>query len=387
MKSTFTAGHVLDIPIRVNASWFVSLALSTGLLGARVYPDVLPGRPAIAYWSLALTTSLIFFASILLHELGHALVARYFGVPVRSITLFLLGGVAQITQEMKQPSAELLIAAAGPAVSILLSGFFLGLMLLTDFRHHPGPFAMMWTWLWLLNLSVGVFNLIPGFPMDGGRIFRSLIWSATGSYKWATRIAGGTGQVVALLLMALGAATIARVPGLSLGGGAFNGAWLILIGWYLNNAARQSLSVLRVLERLRAYRAEDAMLRDVPVVDSSASVMTFLPQILSSRDCEVAFVADYAADGLPKGGRLVGMVTRSSAVTVPERDRERVTARQLMVPAETLDPASPEDDGASLLQRLEGEGLVAVPVVSGGEVLGLVGRASLLHLLERRGRR
>lgn len=387
MKATFTAGHVFGIPIRINASWFVALFLSTGLLGLKVYPDILPNASIAADWSLALATSLIFFLSILLHELAHALVARVYDVPVRNITLFLLGGVAQISQEMKQPSAELLIAAAGPAASILLAGLFLGLMLLTDFRHHPGPFGVMWTWLWLLNLSVGVFNLIPGFPMDGGRVFRALIWAATGSYRWATRIAGWSGRAVALTLMCLGAASIARISVLPIYTGPFNGAWMILIGWYLDNAARHSLTVLRVLDRLRRYRADELMLQDVPIVDAAAPVVSFLPQILANRDCEVVFVADYADDGLPDGGRLIGMVTRGSAVMVPERDRGRVTARQLMLPAETLLPAAPEEDGASLLQRLEGEELVAVPVVAGGQVLGLVGRSSLMHLLERRGSR
>jgi len=391
MRGTFTGGHILGIPIRISASWFLALAIATGLFGLRVYPDFLPESSAALHWALALATALGFFLSILLHELGHAVMARAFGIPVRSITLFLLGGVAQITQEVKRPAAELLIAAIGPLVSLALGVLFLALTYLLGGQHHRTPATVAFSGLGLMNLSVGIFNFIPGFPMDGGRVFRALIWAVSGSYRWATRIAAWTGRGVAACLILLGIAAALNVHGLPLRTDGFSGVWLVLIGFFLDNAARSSLETQRLLEYLSAYRAGDLMQRDVPIVAASDCLYDFLPQLLAARDYDAAFVAEYSGDpdaeDDPDGGRMIGMITRGAAVLVPERDRRRTTAQQLMLPAESMQPAAPDDDAGSLLQRLEGEGLVAVPVVAGGEVVGLVGRTNLLRLIERRGRR
>jgi len=391
MRGTFTGGYVLGIPIRISPSWFLALAFSVGLLGFTVYPEILPESSNAVHWSLALTTSLLFFLSIVLHELGHAVVARAYGIPVRSITLFLLGGVAQITREVTRPVAELLIAAAGPAVSILLAGLFLAFMLVGG-RH--GPIGVMWTWLWLMNLSVGIFNLVPGFPMDGGRLLRASIWAVSGSYLWATRIAGWGGRLIAAALVVIGLASFARIA-IPFASGPFSGLWLVFIGLYLDNAARQSLEMQRVLNYLRHYSAGDLVRRDVPTVDGATTVRDLLPRLLVSRDCEAMFVTESGVDG---NDRVVGMVTRGQAITVPEQLRGRMTARALMLPAGQIEPASLHEDAASLLQRLESDGLAAVPVInarpptfdaqtSGAEVVGLVGRIELLHLVERRGRR
>jgi hypothetical protein len=269
-------------------------------------------------------------------------------------------------------------------VSVLLSGLFLGLMFASQDR--AGPLGVMWTWLWLLNLAVGIFNLLPGFPMDGGRLFRATLWAVTGSYRWATLIAGWSGRTLALGMVLLGALIVAHVPGTPLGAEPLNGLWLVLLGIYLDGAARQALAVQRLLEHLRRFRAEEFMLHvsRVPVVEAGARLLDFLPGLLAERDCDAAFVAEYG-DDQEDGGRMIGMVERGRAVTVPERDRGRLTALDVMQPAEGMQPARPDDDAASLLQRLESEELVAVPVVAEGEVLGLVARRNLLRLIERRG--
>src|SRR5712691_7965306 len=185
MRGSFGVGRAVGVPIRITPSWFLAVAGSVGLLGWKIFPMLLPDDASAVHWSLAIATSAIFFASVLLHELGHALVARRFGVPVRSITLFLLGGAAQISQEIRRPAHELLIAAAGPLVSLLLGAAFLVPALLS---HRHGPIAVMCVWAGLMNVSVGVFNLLPGFPMDGGRVFRAAMWAATGRFGLATRI-------------------------------------------------------------------------------------------------------------------------------------------------------------------------------------------------------
>ncbi len=220
--------------------------------------------------------------------------------------------------------------------------------------------------------------------MDGGRVLRALIWAVTGSYRWATRIAGWGGRLVAMLLIGLGLASSLRLPHTPLDAGPYNGIWFLLIGLYLDSGARQSLRMLRMLDYLRRYRAGDLMLRDVPVVDADARVVDLLPEMLSSRDCEVAFVTERGMPG--ENDRMIGMLGRGQAIMLAPHERERLTARDLMLPAESLVPAAPDDDAAGILQRLELEELAGVPVVAGGEVLGLVGRLNLLNLLERRGR-
>jgi Zn-dependent protease/CBS domain-containing protein len=394
---SFTAGRIAGIPVRISASWFIALAVSTGIMGLRIYPALLPATPDGARWALAFATSIAFFLSILLHELGHALVARRFDVPVASITLFLLGGVAQITREVKRPLAELLIAAAGPLTSLALGGLCLLPALLAPRHHrsyayelalhpHAGPLIVTSAWLGVLNLSVGIFNLIPGFPMDGGRVLRAVIWACGASYRVATRIACFGGRIVAVLCIGLGIlAALHVLPGRAWEMGPLNALWLVLIGFYLDRTDRQSQAAQQILDRLGRLSAAELMLREVPIVRAGARLRDFLPELLAQRDCEAAFVADDEDD---EGGRMVGLVLRGRAMTVPAHDRDRLTAADLMLPADGMLPAAPDDDGASLLQRLEAEGLAAVPVVAGGEVLGLIGRASLFrYAMERRGSR
>lgn len=385
IKGTLPAGSLFGVPIRISPSWFVAVGGFTALLGLEIYPAVLTGRPAAVHWALGLASTLIFFFSILLHELGHALMAQRFGVPVRGITLFLLGGVAQITREVSTPGAEALIAGAGPSISILLGGAFLGLMFAFDGRSDP--LAAMFALLGITNVSVGVFNLLPGFPMDGGRLFRAGLWALTGSFRRATAIAGRAGRVVALGLIAIGVVMVARLPVLPFEPSPLDGLWLVMLGLYLDGMARQTLAVQRVLEQLRGFRADEFMLdvSRVPVIAAGASLLDFLPSLLAERECDAAFVAEFDDDE-DEGGRMVGMVVRGRAMTVPERERGGTRAADLMLPAEAMQPARPEDDAAILLQRFESEGLAAVPVVADGRVLGLIARRNLVSLIERRAR-
>jgi Zn-dependent protease len=382
---TLTAGRIAGIPIRISPSWFLALALSTVLVGDRLSEGLLPDAPPGVRWMLALATSFLFFASILLHELAHALVARRCGIPVASITLFLLGGVALITREARRPRHELLIAAAGPLTNLVLGGVFLLPLIAT--RNRFSPSVALAAWLGVLNLSLAIFNLAPGFPMDGGRILRAMIWGAGVSLRTSTQIACLTGRLVALLFIALGMAVLLRLaPGHLPNFGPLGALWLVVIGVYLERSARRAQFVQQVLEDLGRCSAVDLMLRDVPVVRTGARISDFLPDLLALRDCEAAFVTA-EEDAEDTGDRMVGMVLRGRAVTLSQRDRDRLTAGDVMLRAEGMQPAAPGDDGAGLLQRLESEGLAAIPVVADGEVLGLVARAGLLrYALERRGR-
>src|SRR5262245_11138657 len=193
---------VLGIPIAIDITWFFSFCWVLFALGYYVYPDWLPRESTTVHWTLAGITGLIFFACIVLHELGHSVVARYFDIPVRSITLFVLGGVAQITRDARKPPQELLMALAGPSVSILLGGVFLVLWLISG--GDRSPIATMFYWLWITNVFLGIFNLAPAFPMDGGRVLRASLWGITHNFVRATRIAVAVGRGMAALLIGYG---------------------------------------------------------------------------------------------------------------------------------------------------------------------------------------
>src|SRR5215218_7995134 len=210
MRGTIQIGRVFGIPIGVHVSWLVPLVLVLTVLATRFYPEVLPNGSPWQYWTLAATTGLLFFTCIVLHELGHSAVARYFNIPVRSITLFLLGGVAQITRDAKRPGPELLMALAGPAVSILLGGVFMALWWFTG--QGTNAVSTMWEWLWIMNLGLGIFNLIPAFPMDGGRVLRASLWAITRNFGRATRIAVWVARAFAGALVLGGVLWAVQLP-------------------------------------------------------------------------------------------------------------------------------------------------------------------------------
>lgn len=226
-------GEVFGIRFRLHFTWFIIFALVTISL---VYPEY----SRWTYWVVGIITSLLFFGSVLAHELAHSLVGRANGIPIESITLFILGGVAQMTGEANRPNAELKMAAAGPLCSLAIGVVFGLLWLLIP--NVPQPIATMIQWLAVMNGVLAVFNLIPGFPLDGGRVFRSLLWRLTGSYHRSTKIATRLGQSIGYLFMLGGIVIIVLRPfGLSW----FDGMWLVLIGWFLANAARISYYQLR----------------------------------------------------------------------------------------------------------------------------------------------
>jgi Zn-dependent protease len=233
MRGVIHLGELFGIRFRLHFTWFIIFALVTISL---VYPEY----SRWTYWVVGIITSLLFFGSVLAHELAHSLVGRANGIPIESITLFIFGGVAQMTREATCPDAELKMAVAGPLSSLAIGGVF-GLLWLF-IPSAPEPIATMIEWLAVMNGVLAAFNLIPGFPLDGGRVFRSLLWRLTGSYHHSTRIATRVGQGIGYLFMLGGIVIIALRPsGLSW----FDGVWIVFIGWFLENAARTSYHQLR----------------------------------------------------------------------------------------------------------------------------------------------
>lgn len=369
MKSSIRLGKILGIPIGLNPSWFVTLGILLVILGFQLFPAMFPELSRWAQWSLAGSAALLFFASILAHELAHSLVARSYGIPVKGITLFIFGGVAQLGREAPRPKAEFLMAAAGPATSILLAALFFGLWRVSGAADDPVP--TLWMWLGIANLGVGIFNLAPGFPMDGGRLVRSLLWAVTGSFSVASRWATLGGQAVAYGLIAVGLLSLLSLlsPHLS----PWNGLWLVVIGFFLDGAARQSYLQVRILDSLRSYRARDFMSQELPLIARDVALAQALAAYPAWSPRAYLFVVD--------NGQVVGIVNRDQARNLSPRQREQLTMGDVMVQASQVPTVHPDEDAASILQRMEAEDVAQMPVVDGGYLVGVVSREGLLRLL------
>jgi Zn-dependent protease len=365
----FSFGRVAGIPLAVDHTWILIFLLVTlsirGQLGLAH-----EGWSATATWTSALLTSLLFFASILLHELGHSLVAQRVGVKVRSITLFVFGGVAQLDSEATRPRDEVLIALAGPAVSVSLGLGFLGLAGLLGGGGEPGVAAESCLWLGRINLMVAAFNLVPGFPLDGGRVLRGVVWAFNGSFARATAVAGAAGSVFAYALIGLG--IFVALAGRQL----LSGLWLAFIGWFLLSAARATVGqtlMQGILAHVRVGDAADDV--DEASVAGSVSVEALVSEAVLRHGLRTLYVVD-------SNGALQGLLTLKELAGVPAERRPYQTAAHAMVPLAKLETVSPDDDGWTALRRMAERNVNQLPVVDGRRLVGALTRERLLALVQ-----
>lgn len=372
---TFRVGSLAGIPILISPSWFLLFGLTTWLLATQFYPDALENADRWTHYAMAGASVVLFFASIIVHELAHSLVARAYRIPVRSITLFILGGVAQITREAAKPLHELLMAAAGPLASFALSALFFGTWFALGANDHR-PVDYVLVWLALMNAILGVFNLLPAFPMDGGRVFRSIAWMLTGNYDRATALAAWTGRAFAFAGVGLGLAAVLGRDVL-LAQDPAGGAWLIFLGLFLENAARKSLEQNRLVRELRLYRAEDLMHRNPPVVEGTQTVGALARGVIDINPKVCYFVQDH--------GALAGILSGYEMREVPLQLWDSVTARQAMVPTAELRATARERLVSDVLVEMETEDLFHMPVVEDGRVIGVLARDRILGVLRQAG--
>ena len=368
MKSSLQIGKILGIPIGINYTWFIVFALVTLSLTTGYFPSRYAGWNQAGYWGVGLLTSLLFFASVLLHELAHSVVALRWGVPVKSITLFIFGGVANISREPDRPLAEFLIAIAGPVSSLLLALGF-GLLWLTGQSVGWAPLAALGLYLGGINLSLALFNLLPGFPLDGGRVFRSLVWAWTGNMNRATRWAAATGRAVAMLMIVGGGILI-------LTGNWSSGLWLAFIGWFLESAASQSAQQAWVREALEGYTAGDFAASGCQAVDSNMPLDWVVRDYVLSQG-QSCFV-------VTEGEQAQGVATLGQIQQVPRQRWGWTPVRQIMTPLSNLTPVRAGEAAYSVLERMMAEGQSLLPVVDGNRFLGLVRRENLLRFAQTR---
>jgi Zn-dependent protease/CBS domain-containing protein len=376
LSGNITLLRVLGIPIKVNVSWFITLAFITTMLALRFYPEVIPARSPyrhdeVMHWAMALASGLVFFASILLHELAHSVVARSQGIPVKGITLFIFGGVAQITAEAKRPLHEFVMAVVGPLTSVALGGLFF-LAWLVSGANDDAPVPLVLEWLFLMNVVVGAFNMAPGFPMDGGRVLRSLLWGVSGNFYASTRWATAMGRGLGYGLMALGILASLRIVGVV---DQFSGLWFFVLGVFLEASARQSWVQARALNALGEYRAEDVMSRDLETIDRRLPLQALIER--GPRRRFLFFVSD-------EDDQVLGVLTEKELAAEAAHGARGKTAEEAMVGAHRAVTAGPEDDAAKLLQTMEAEDLWHLPIVSSGRVIGVVSREALIRLIASR---
>lgn len=366
MRGNISLGRVLGIPLRLHYTWFIIFALVAFTLVFSILDQTYPLVQRIIWGIL---TSLLFFASIITHELAHSILAIRNNISVKEITLFVFGGVSQITKEATHPRAELSIAIVGPLTSLALAGIFYGLHLILASTNQLLVASSMW-WLTWINVLLAAFNLIPGFPLDGGRILRALVWHQTRDYRRATRIATGVGRGIAYAFIAAGIVLVFVRQSW------FDGIWLVLIGWFLNDAARASYQQVLLRDALVGITARQVTDYASPLVPPHMNLAELVDQYVlpTGRSC---FLISWGAE-------LEGMVTLQQIKKVPRIRRATTTAQDIMTPATKLKVAHADQDLLGVLQQMNGENTNHIPVVEAGKVTGLISREDIARLLRAR---
>jgi Zn-dependent protease len=364
--TSWRLGRIAGVEVRVDSSWAVIALLITYSMYLRIsflYPQ-LSGGGAVG---LAVVSAVLFFGSVLVHELAHALASQARGIRVQDITLFLFGGATRARVESRGPGDEFLIALVGPLTSALLAGLF-GIVAGLGHDVLPRPLAGTLGYLAWTNLLLAGFNLVPGFPLDGGRLLRSAIWKATGSLARATRIASVSGQAVGWLLVAAGVASL-------LAGDLAGGIWFAFIGWFLVQAARSSYQELQLRHMLRGVAAEDVM----------AGNLRRIPPELSLQDAVDDYFMrhDHGAFPVEEQGRTVGLLTLRGIRRVPREQWPTRRVREAMVPLGDQVVVAPDARMDGVLGKLQDGEAGRVLVVQGGEVVGIITPSDLTRWLRR----
>lgn len=382
MNGGFRLGKLFGIEITVDPSWILIFLLVTWSLAASVFPRLLPNQQPVVWWGSAVLASLLFFASVLSHELAHSLVARARGLPIRRITLFLFGGVSDLEKEPESPGTEFLMAVVGPATSIILGLTFLFLANqlfggITSSIITPNggtsqlsPFQALLLWLGTVNVIVGLFNLVPGFPLDGGRILRSIIWGITNNLKIASRIATLAGQTFGYLFVLIGVVMVFGVNVPFFGTGLVGGIWIASIGWFLANAASRSYEQVLLKDLLKDKPVADLMQNNITVVSPDLSISQLVDKYMIGTDKHVFPVI--------KDGKLDGLICLEDIQTIPRQQWEKVTVAQAMTPFKKLNTVSPQQGLDEALNKIIQSDIGQIPVIKDNKLLGMLSRRDIL---------
>lgn len=371
MHSQIKLGRVFGIEIGLHYSWIVIALLIVFSLAGHF-------RETNAQWgdrvvlTTAVITGVLFFATLIAHELAHSLVAQSRGLPVKSITLFALGGVSQIEKEAPDAKTEFWIAIVGPLTSFVIGAILLGLSSAlgwTSVATPATPILAMMVWLGYINVALGIFNLVPGFPLDGGRVLRAIVWWITKDPVRSTRIAARVGQTVALFFIVVGVFRL-------FSGAGFAGLWIAIIGWFLLDAAGSTYAQVELNERLRGVKVGDIMTRDCPTVDGPTNLQNFIEEFLlrTGRRCFVVV----------ENGNLAGIITAHEIKEIEPAIRPYKTVSDAMRPIDQLRTVTADTPVVDVLETMGREDLNQLPVVSDGRLEGVISRGQVLRYLQTR---
>lgn len=363
-RHTIPIGRILGIPIDLDYSWFLIVALITWLLAVNYYPVEFKGGTRGEYWLMGAATAVLFFGSIVVHELAHSWVALRYKIPVHRITLFIFGGVSQIAGEPPSASAEFLIAVVGPLTSLALAGAF---YLLEPVLANTPPVLAVDKYLALINGLLGVFNLIPGFPLDGGRVFRAIVWGANKNFRRATLIAANTGRFFGFLFIIWGVWQ-------ALSGNVINGLWIAFIGWFLESAAGAQVQQQMVQGLLVGHRVSEVMGNTCAHVSADASLQKLVDEEVLAHG-QRCFLVD-------RGDHTAGLVTLHNIKEVPRSSWATMTAAQVMTPLEKLSRIDANAELWTALEKMGGNGINQMPVMRGGDLVGMLTRGDIVKYLQ-----
>jgi Zn-dependent protease/CBS domain-containing protein len=364
VNPTFQLGRIAGIRIGINWSWLIVFALIVWSLAAAVFPSQNPGFSDGEYVAMAVAAALLFFASLLLHELGHALQARRDGLEIEGINLWLFGGVAQFKGGFPSAGAEFRIAIAGPLVSLALGLLF---VLAAAFAGLPNAVDGVVAWLGFTNLILLAFNLLPALPLDGGRVLRSALWHFKGDLQWATWVASGVGRGFGFLFIGLGVFMLIVQ-------GAFSGAWLAFVGWFLLQAATSEARYVATRQALDGLRVRDLMIRQPVTVDADLTLGQFMDDVAWSRR--------YTTYPVLERGRPVGLLAFRSAASVPRDEWNTSRARDVMVPRGEVPVLDETESVIDALAELSTSDVSRGLVVDGERLAGLISITDLARALE-----
>jgi len=358
----FPIARILGIPIFMDWSWLIIWVIVVFSLLTSFASSYANASPSLV-WAASLLTAVLFFSSLILHELSHSLVARARGLEVHGITLFIFGGVSELKSEPKKANDELLMAVVGPLTSSLLALVFWGVRLAFPPTSLGRGVA---GWLATINLALAMFNLLPGFPLDGGRILRAIVWRVTGNFKQASRVATGLGSLLAYGLILLGVVLMFSK------GAWMSGVWIAFIGWFLLSSARSSMTQVEIQEILGKRTVSQIMRPECTRIPSSESVRTFVEERLL-RTGERCFVVS-------KGERMAGLVTLQDVKRLPRDEWDVTPVETIMVPIDKVHSCSPSETLVDAMEKMNSTGVSQLPVLGEDKsLLGVLTREELLR--------
>jgi Zn-dependent protease len=362
-RHTIPLGRILGIPIGLDYSWFLIFVLLTWTMAVGYYPAEFKSWPVAQYWFVGAMTAIMLFVSVLLHELGHSVVAMRHKVPVRSITLFIFGGVSQIGTEPPTAAAGFWISIAGPAVSFALAALF---GLLQSTVSSVEPLLALLKYLAYINVALGLFNLVPGFPLDGGGVLRAIVWGVTHDMRRATFIAANVGRFIAYLFIIFGVWQIIE-------GRFFDGIWIAFIGWFLESAAAAQVQQQALERVLVGHKVSDAMRRDYAAVSSDTTLEHLVNDHILGGGRRSLVVKE--------GDQVAGLLTFHRIRGIPRSDWPTVTAGQAMIPAEQMKRVQPDTGLWAALEEMDRDGVNQLPVMVNKQIQGMLSREDVVSYL------